>query len=235
MEAATSASPNRNFGHVGPPAGVGAGQSEAQAHERGLADGAAVNELPGSDVAGIEYLVVVHAEAHRSGFGPSEQVVALLDGQGHGLLDQHVLAGLDDLGHRRMVQVVGQPDGDRIHVGVGQQIGSRAVAGGIVGADRLVDQRGVDVGDRRDPAPAGGLHATKVELADVAEADDADTDVAVCHCASKTGVVPWTLRLLITLMIPSPACGGGRRPWDHRTGASRNGRIPTGPRRTGWP
>ena len=98
--------------------------------------------------------------------------------EGHGLLDQHVLAGLDRLNRERHVQVVRRRDVDRVDLGVGQHRlvrpvhpGNAELRGRNLGTDQVA--RG-DPDEGRVPAL---LHAgNDFDETDIGGADDAPAD-----------------------------------------------------------
>ncbi len=98
-----------------------------------------VAHLPGDEVAGVGDVGV--EPAHRADLehepgrldGGGERL-ALLDGDAHRLLDQHVLAGLDRLLRHRDVELVGDRDDHRVDERVGEHLVVVAVGHAAAGA-----------------------------------------------------------------------------------------------------
>ncbi len=70
--------------------------------------------------AGIEALLGAHLEHEPRSQNPLAQVLALLHTHPHGLLHEHVLAGLDGLSGGGHVELVRHSDDDRLDVRVGE-------------------------------------------------------------------------------------------------------------------
>ena len=91
-----------------------------------------------------------HARLAGMGLLGGDQLLQVLDAQRHGLLHEHVLAGLH--GGQGIVRVilVGRADEHRVHVGVLHQLIGVRIGLGLIGIRDMLQLAGGDVGHRRD-------------------------------------------------------------------------------------
>ena len=98
--------------------GLGSPVAEGGAEGDDVADGALFQQLTGHDVRLRKALVLPDHEQLAALFGGFHHLLAVREGDGHGLFTEDVLAGLQGLDGELRVGVVGRADGDRVDLGV---------------------------------------------------------------------------------------------------------------------
>ena len=107
--------------------GLGAAVTEGGAEGDDLADLAVGNHLLCQLVRVGEALVLADHQALALLFGNPHHLFAVGEGDGHGLLAENMLAGLQGLDAELGVRVVGSADGNRVDFGIGKEFIRRVV------------------------------------------------------------------------------------------------------------
>ena len=165
-----------------------------------------VEDLLGLDAGGVEVLRQAHHQLDAVGARRFDHVVALLQGDGHRLLDQHVLAGVAGVDGQPLVELVAEHHRHRVHFSVFEQFRMRGVAARdsvLLHELRPFLLEEVGDGDDLDAVEAGD--GVAVRGGDAAQSDDSypyhGSDCSLCVAAGT-----------VTRLRPAPC----RRPRRNR-------------------
>ena len=114
-----------------------------------------------------------YAEGHARGGRRVDEPLGLIEADRQRLFHQYVLAGPDGGHGHREVQVVRQADADRADPRVGDQLAGAGVAAHGLAFERR-HQFGHGIGHGDQPRRSGLPHRCRVDLADLAQADQPD-------------------------------------------------------------
>ena len=111
--------------------------------------------------------------------GRLDHVVALCKREGHGLLDEHVLASVERVDREAVVELVAEGDGDGIDFVVLEQLGVVGIgAGDLVAIAELAAGRFKEIGSGDDFDVWERLDGVAVRPGNSAESDDSDAEHA---------------------------------------------------------